>query len=164
MMISVSTWLLQLLDAALGLLHPPRALELEGLGHDADGQHAHLARRLGDDRRGAGAGAAAHAGGDEAHVAAREPLDDVLDRLLGRRGADLGPRAGAEPLGHARAELELVAGPALLQRLGVGVRDHELAALERLLDHVVDGVAAGAADADHGDPGAEVVGYRYAES
>ena len=61
---------LQLLDARLGLLHPARALELEGLGHDADGQDAHLAGGLGDDRRGAGAGAAAHAGGDEAHVAA----------------------------------------------------------------------------------------------
>ena len=90
-------------------------------------------------------------------------LDDLLDRLLGRGGADLGPGAGAEALGDAGAELQLVAGPALRQRLGVGVRDDELAALERLLDHVVDRVAAGAADADHGDPGAEVLGHGNAE-
>ena len=122
---------LQLLDALLGLLHPARALELEGLGDDADGQDAHLAGGLGDDRRGTGAGAAAHAGGDEAHVAAGEALDDLLDQLLGRGGADLGAGAGAEALGDAGAELELVAGLALLQRLGVGVGDDELAALER---------------------------------
>ena len=163
MMISVSTCFCSSSTPALGLLHPARALELEGLGHDADGQDAHLAGGLGDDRRGAGAGAAAHAGGDEAHVAAGEPLDDLLDQLLGRGGADLGPGAGAEALGDAGAELELVAGLALLQRLGVGVRHDELAALELLVDHVVDRVAAGAADADHGDPGAEVLGYRYAE-
>jgi hypothetical protein len=129
------------------------ALELEGLGHDADGQDAHLARRPRDDRGSTRAGAAAHAGGDEAHVAADEAVDDLLDRLLRRRGADLGPGAGAEALGHPGAELELVAGPALLQRLVVGVGDDELAALELVLDHVVDGVAAGAADADHRDPG-----------
>ena len=38
------------------------------------------------------------------------------------------------------------------QRLGVGVGDDEIDALQAGLDHVVDGVAAGAADAEHGDP------------
>ena len=155
--------LLQLLDAGLGLAHAARALELERLGHDADGQDAHLARGLGDDRRGAGSGAAAHAGGDEAHVAARELLDDVLDALLGGRRAHFGTGAGAETLGHAGAELELVVGARVLERLRVGVGHDELAALERVLDHVVDGVSASAADTDHGDPGAEVVRYRDAE-
>ena len=41
------------------------------------------------------------------------------------------------------------------ERLGVGVGDDELAADQAELDHVVDGVAAGAADAEHGDPGLE---------
>ena len=93
----------------------------------------------------------------------RQPLDDVLDQLLGRRRADFGPGACAEALGDPGAELELVARLVLLERLGVGVRHDELAALELLVDHVVDRVAAGAPDADHGDPGAEVLGYRYAE-
>ena len=54
------------LGAARALL----ALEDEGLGHDADRERAVFARELRDDRRRAGAGAAAHAGGDEHHVGA----------------------------------------------------------------------------------------------
>ena len=67
-----------------------------------------LARDLRDDGRRAGAGAAAHAGGDEDHVGAREQLLDallVLERGLAarsrdwrrRRGraVDVGARAGA---------------------------------------------------------------------
>ena len=46
---------------ALGLQLPLLALELERLGHDGDGQRAELAREAGDDRRGAGARAAAEA-------------------------------------------------------------------------------------------------------
>ncbi len=65
-----------------------------------------LARGAGDDRRSAGAGAAAHAGGDEHHVRARELVADLVDHLLGRRAADFGLRAGAEALGHLQAHLD----------------------------------------------------------
>ena len=61
---------LQFLDAGFGKLHPALALELEWLGDDADRQDAELARDARDDRRCAGAGAAAHAGGNEHHVGA----------------------------------------------------------------------------------------------
>ncbi len=54
--------LLQLGDAALGHPHPAVAFQAEGLGHDADRQDARLAHGAGDDRGGAGAGAAAQAG------------------------------------------------------------------------------------------------------
>ena len=37
------------------------------------------------------------------------------------------------------------------QRLRVGVGDDEVDALKSGGDHVVDGIAAGAADAEHGD-------------
>ena len=67
---SVSTCLLQLGDAGLGDAHAARALELEGLGHHGHGQDAELLGHARDHRGGAGAGAAAHAGGDEHHVAA----------------------------------------------------------------------------------------------
>src|SRR3546814_14446794 len=50
--------LLQLGDAGVRRSHTALALEGEGLGHDADGQDATVARRLGDHRRRAGAGAA----------------------------------------------------------------------------------------------------------
>ena len=64
-----------------------------------------LARRLGDDRRRAGAGAAAHAGGDEHHMRAGEMIADFLEHLFRGGAADLGLRAGAEPLGHLQAHL-----------------------------------------------------------
>ena len=87
-----------------------RALEGERLGDDADGQDALVAGGLGDDRRSAGAGAAAHAGGDEAHVRAVERLVDLLERLFRGGAADLGPRAGAEALRDLEAELDAAVG------------------------------------------------------
>ncbi len=42
--------LLQFGDAGLRITHAALALELERLGHDADGEDAHLARDLGDDQ------------------------------------------------------------------------------------------------------------------
>ncbi len=74
------------------------AFEGERLGDDADGEDALVARGLGDDRSGAGAGAAAHAGGDEAHVRAVERALDLFERLFRRGAADFGPRAGAQTL------------------------------------------------------------------
>ena len=61
-------------DAGLGLLHAVGAFEAEGLRHDGDGQDARVMRDLRDDGRCAGAGAAAHAGGDEDHIGALEHL------------------------------------------------------------------------------------------
>ena len=58
--------------------------------------------RLGDDRGGAGAGAAALAGGDEDHVGALQHLLDLLEVLLGRHaGPTSGSLPGAEPTGQA---------------------------------------------------------------
>ena len=137
-----------------------RAFEGERLGDDADGQDALVAGGLGDDRRGAGAGAAAHAGGDEAHVRALERLDDLVERLFGRGAADLGPRAGAEALGDLEAELDAAVGIGIVERLSIGVGDHEIDALDVGAHHVGDGVAARAADADHADPRAKFVDLR----
>ena len=67
---------------------------------------------LGDDRRGAGAGAAAHAGGDEHHVRAGEMVADLVDRLFGGGAADFGLRAGAEALGDLQAHLDDALGAA----------------------------------------------------
>ena len=83
---------------------------MEGLGDHAHRQDAAFTRALGDDRRGAGAGAAAHAGGDEDHVGAVEVLADLRDRLLGRAHADFWVRAGAEALRHLHAELDTAVG------------------------------------------------------
>ena len=144
--------LLQFDDAGLGDPHAALAFELERLGDDADGEDAGLARRAGDDRRRAGAGAAAHAGGDEGHVRAGEVIVDLVDRLLGGGAADLRLRAGAEALRDRHAHLDQAVGLGHGERLRVRIGDDEVDALQAGLDHVVDGVAAGAADAEDGDP------------
>src|SRR5690606_37222628 len=80
----------QLVDAFLGQLGATIALELEGLGDDAYGQNALLARRARHNRGSAGACAAAHACGDEHHVRAREMVIELVKTLLGRSAADFG--------------------------------------------------------------------------
>jgi len=144
--------LLERLDPLVGLAHALGALELERLGHDADGQHTQFTRGLRDDRRGTGARAAAHAGGDEAHVRAGKVIDDFLDGFLGSRSTDCRARTGTQTFGHLHAHLDAGLGIALLKGLRVGVRHHELDTVEHLLDHVVDRVAARAAHAEHGNP------------
>ena len=116
--------------AALGDCMRRRALEAERLGDDGDGQRADLGGERGDDRRGAGAGAAAQAGGQEDHVGAVEHLEDLLGVLERRLPADLGIGAGAEPLGELAADLQLDRRPALAQRLQVGVGGDELDAAQ----------------------------------
>ena len=128
--------------------------------HNADGQDALVAGGLGDDRRGAGAGAAAHAGGDEAHVRALERGDDLIDRLFRGSAADLRTRAGAEALGDLEAELDAAVGERRVERLGIGVGDDEIDALDVGAHHVGDGVAARAADADDADPRTKLVDLR----
>ena len=63
------------------------------------------------------------------------------------------PRSGLEPDPRPRvtvgADVQGHVGGALLERLQVGVDPDELDALDLRLDHAVDGVDAGAADADH---------------
>ncbi len=89
MISSVSTHLLQLGDAGLGDPHAADALEVERLGDHADGEDAELLGAARDHRRGAGAGAAAHAGGDEHHVRALQMVADLVDHLFGGGAARL---------------------------------------------------------------------------
>ena len=85
---------------------------------------------LRDDRSGARAGAAAHAGGDEHHVRAGEVIADFVDHLLGRGAADFRLRAGAETLGDLHAHLDDALGLGHGQRLRVGIGDDEVDALQ----------------------------------
>ena len=125
-----------------------RALEGERSGDDADGQCAQLAGDARHDRRAAGAGAAALAGGDEDHVGPLEDLLDLLRVVLGGLAADLRVGPGAEPAGELTPDVELDVGVAHEQRLRVGVDGDELDAAQPDLDHPVDGVDAAAADPD----------------
>ena len=142
---------LQLLDARLGAAHAARAFEQERLGHHAHGEHALLARDLGDDRGGTGAGAPAHARRDEAHVHAIERALDQGDGFLGGGAANLGAGARAKALRDIGAQLDAMLGDGDIERLRVGVGDDEINTLDFGGNHVGDGVSAGPAHTDHGD-------------
>ena len=106
---------------------------------------------LRDDGRGAGAGAAALAGGDEDHVGAAEHVLDLVLGLLGGATPDVGVGARAEALGQLAADVELDRRLALLQLLDVRVHGDELDLRDPRLDHAVDGVQPRPADADDAD-------------
>ena len=145
--------------AVLRLAAPLRPFELERRRDDADRERADLARDPRDDGRRARAGAAALAGGDEDHVRAAQLLLQLVVRLVGRAASDVGVGAGAEALRELAADVDLDRRVARAERLDVGVDGDELDLADAGVDHPVDGVEAGAADAhdlDHGEIGARV--------
>src|SRR3546814_10706728 len=79
-------------------------------------------------------------------MGAFQRLLDLGDRLLGGRLADFRPRTGAEALGDLEAELDALIRRARVERLGIRVGDDEIDSLDVRIDHVRNGVAAGAAD------------------
>ena len=83
------------------------AFEGERLGDHRDGERAHLAGQRSDDRRRAGAGSAAEAGGDEHHVGAFQRLDDLVGVFQRGLAADFGIGARAQAVGQLDAELDL---------------------------------------------------------
>jgi hypothetical protein len=89
-------FLLEVGETALGDVLALRAFEGERTGDDGDGERADLFGDLRDDRSGAGAGAAAHAAGDEHHVRTLERFLDLLARLFGGAAAEFRIHAGAE--------------------------------------------------------------------
>ena len=129
------------------------ALPGERLGHDADGQGAHVARDLGDDGCGPGTSPTTHAGSDEDEVGVTQDVGDLLGVFLCGTLADAGIAASAEAARDLVADADLVGGVRLQERLGVGVDGDELHAHQLRADHAVDGVAAAAADPDDADEG-----------
>jgi hypothetical protein len=95
MMISESTFLV---SSSIRRRDPlALALERERPRDHGHGEDAEALRDVRDDRRRAGAGAAAHARGDEQHVGAFDQLGDAVAVLHRRVAADLRLGAGAEP-------------------------------------------------------------------
>ncbi len=101
----------------------------------------------------AGAGAAAHAGGDEDHIGAFEHFVQLLGRFLGRLAAHLRVAARTQAAGQLFADAHAGGGPGQVQRLGIGVDCHEIDALQALVDHAIDGIAATASNAHDFDAG-----------
>ena len=161
MTMSVSHSLRRLCDPLFGLPGATAALERERPGDDADGQRAELARDRRDDRRAAGAGAAALARGDEDHVGPLEDLLDLLAVVLGGLAADLRIRARTQAPRQLTTDVELDVGVGHQQGLRVRVHRDELDALEADLDHPVHGVHTTATDADDLDHCEVVVRGRH---
>ena len=83
-------------------------------------------------------------------------IADLVDHFFRGGAADFGLRSGAETFGHLHAHLHDALGLRHRERLGVGIGDDEIDALQAGGDHIVDGVAARAADTEHGDAGLEL--------
>ena len=138
-------------NAGLSLLHAVRALEAEGLRHDGDGQNACVMRDLRDNGCSAGAGAAAHTGGDEDHVGALEHLRNERLGFFGRFLANIRLGACAHAAGQLFADLHLILALGLFKVLLIRVDRNKLDALDVGRDHAVDNVIAGSADANDFD-------------
>ncbi len=151
---------LQLGQALFRVLHLAAAFPLEGLGDHAHGEDAHLLGHTGDHGRSARARAPAHAGGDEQHVGPRDRLAHLLLGLAGRLAGALGLVARPQAV---VAQLDGAVRRAAQQLLRVGVGADEFHALHTAGNHVLDGVAAAAAHADHLDVRAlvELVGFDH---
>ena len=137
----------KLSQAVLRLEIPHFSFKGEGLRHDGNGEGAHFFRYLGDDRRCPRAGPAAQTAREEDHVGAFEGLGDLFRVFKGRLPPDLGVRPCAETPRQFCAYLDLDGRLVRVEGLDVGIHRDELHALETRLHHVVDGVAAAAADA-----------------
>ena len=140
--------LLQLVDTGLGILHPLFAFEVEGLCNDSDGQGAQVPRDLRHDGRRAGAGSAAHTGGDEYKIRAFQRRGNLFPALFRGTAAHLRNRAGAKALGQLFADLDLNLRSGLVQCLLVGVDGDEFDAAKACVHHPVDRVVSAAAASD----------------
>ncbi len=83
------------------------AFEREGAGDHADGERADFLGDLRDDGGCAGAGAAAHAGGDEDHVTALERFVQLLRGFFGGLASHFRVAASAETAGGLVADAHL---------------------------------------------------------
>ena len=124
------------------------SLEPERLRDDGHGEGADVLGDLGDDRGGAGPGAAAHPRGHEDHVRFLEGFVQLLAIVLGRLAADGRVRARAKTLRDLVADADLVRCVRHQQGLRVGVHRDEFDAHQLGADHAVHRIRSTAADAD----------------
>ncbi len=148
--------LLQFFNAQIGSFHAAGAFKVERLGHNADGEDAAFAGSACHDRRSARAGAAAHACGHKAHMRTVQVIDDFVDAFFRGSTTNFRLRTGAEAFRHGSAKLDDAVGLRHGQSLRVGVGHNEIHAAQAGIDHVVDRIAAAAADTEYGDAGLQL--------
>ena len=111
----------------------------------------------------AGTGAAAHAGGDEDHIGTFKFLFNFFFGFFRSHASDFRTGAGAQSHCGFQAELNFAAGFGMGKGLCIGVGDDEVNALQILINHVIDGIAAAAADSDDGNPRFQVHDGRFGD-
>lgn len=102
----------QIGETIFGSPHAARAFEAERQGDDADGQNVLRTAGFGDDGSRPRAGAAAHAGGDEAHVVTAQVIHDLVEQIDRRLPADF--RIGTRPSPPVSSELSCTSLGALV--------------------------------------------------
>jgi len=149
---------LERLDARLGGLNAARAFEREGAGDHADRQGAQFFGDLGHHRRAAGAGATAHAAGDEDHIRAAHHFIQLVGALFGGLASNLRVAAGAQAARQLIPNTDASLGFAEQQSLRVGVDRDEFDPPQPFFNHAVDGITATTADPDHLNAG-EIISH-----
>jgi hypothetical protein len=122
--------------------------ECERQGANTHRQDAHFLGSLGNDGRCAGAGAAAHAGGDEHHFGTVfKKTFDLVEAFDAGLLAHGGLAAGAATFGEELAQGDFVGYRAEVHGLCVGVANGVIHTDDALFVHVGHGIATAAADA-----------------
>ena len=142
----------KLFDGGFGRFETFAAFELERFGNDADGQNAFGFGQLGNDRCGTRTGTAAHAGGNKDHIGAFKFFFYFFLGFFGGQLTDFRTGSGAETLCGFKAELDFAAGRGMSESLRVGIGNDKVNAFQILRNHIIDGIAAAAADTDDGNP------------
>ena len=140
---------LQVGYAVYGVVHPYLAFKTERLGDHAYRQYAQFLCACGNYRRGASAGAAAHARGYEHKVAVLNGFGYGFAAFFRRLAAHFGIRSRAQSLRGLFANLNLLPCAGMIERLLIGIYRNELHSLQAVLYHAVHGVVARAAHANH---------------
>ena len=146
-----------------GHFHAFLAFEGKGLGHHRHRQHTHLPGQLRHHRRGPGAGAAAHAGGDEHHVGSLQHFFNPFAVFLRGLPADLRVGARTQALGDIDAHLQSHRHRTALERLRVGIGADEIHPLDVGAQHMMHGIAATATYPNHLNNGAFRLGFHQFE-
>src|SRR5690606_13924978 len=108
-----------------------------------------------------GTRAAAHTGGDKAHMHTVEMTADFVERLFSRSRADLWFGASTKAFRQLSPELNTPFRQALPQRLCVRIGDDKFDALQLSADHVIDSVTASAPHAHYKDFRLQFCLFRY---
>lgn len=97
-------------------------------------------------------GTAAHAGGNKDHIGAFKFFFYFFLGFFGGQLTDFRTGSGAETLCGFKAELDFAAGRGMSESLRVGIGNDKVNAFQILRNHIIDGIAAAAADTDDGNP------------